>query len=148
MAGVHKECATSIFKVVTRHLGSGNSLSFGRFSRSMRLGGSPFPDWHIRGDHTHTHTHEMDTEQTSGLGIPITRSSACSCSSCCCKISSCLCSSSSCRLMYSWRGRQQRMQRNTRGRGREKEPVISKVRRNCQVKCGRKEEKKTQTPLH
>ena len=98
--------------------------------------------------HTHTHTHEMDTEQTSGLGIPITRSSACSCSSCCCKISSCLCSSSSCRLMYSWRGRQQRMQRNTRGRGREKEPVISKVRRNCQVKCGRKEEKKTQTPLH
>ena len=94
---------------------------------------------------THTHTHEMDTEQTSGLGIPITRSSACSCSSCCCKISSCLCSSSSCRLMYSWRGRQQRMQRNTRGRGREKEPVISKVRRNCQVKCGRKEEKKTQT---
>ena len=148
MAGVNKECATSIFKVVTGHPGSGNSLSFRRFPRSMRLGGSPFPDWQVRGDHTQTHAHEMDTEQTSGLGIPITRSRACSCSSCCCKISSCLCSSSSCRLMYSWRGRQQRMQRNTtRGKGREKEPVISKVRRNCQVKCGSRG-KNTQTPLH
>ena len=92
---------------------------------------------------THTHAHETDMEQTSGLGVPITRSRACSCSSCCCKISNCLCSSSSCRLMYSWRGRQQRMQQNTtRGRGRERGPVISKVRRNRQVKCGRKEGKK------
>ena len=55
MAGVNKECATSIFKVVTRHPGSGNSLSFRRFSGSRRLGGSPFPDWHAR-DHTHTRT--------------------------------------------------------------------------------------------
>ena len=64
MAGVNKECATSIFKAVTRHPGSGNSLSFRRFPRPRRLGGSPFPD--------HTHTHRRRTRsRPAGLASPL-----------------------------------------------------------------------------
>ena len=40
----------------------------------MRLGGSPFPDWHVRGDHTHTHTHthtRWTQSRPVGLAFPL-----------------------------------------------------------------------------
>lgn len=36
----------------------------------MRLGGSPFPDWHVRGDHTHTHTRWTQSRPV-GLAFPL-----------------------------------------------------------------------------
>lgn len=99
--------------------------------------------------YTHPHTHTMNTRWIVqlALGFPITRSRACSCSSCCCKISNCLCSSSNCRLMYSWRGRQQRIQRNTKRERERKRTGNFKGDKSCQVKCGRKEGKK-KIPRH
>lgn len=118
----------------------------------MRLEGSPVLDWHARRTntlmHVHTppHTHDEHRAVQLALGFPITRSRACSCSSCCCKISNCLCSSSNCRLMYSWRGRQQRIQRNTKRERERKRTSNFKGDKSCQVKCGRKEGKKQQHP--
>lgn len=103
------------------------------------LGGQP---------HTHTqthacvHTHDEHRAGQLALGFPITRSRACSCSSCCCKISNCLCSSSNCRLMYSWRGRQQSIQRNAKRERERKRTGNFKGDKSCQVKCRRKEGKK------
>lgn len=92
--------------------------------------------------HTHMHTHDEHRAGQLALGFPITRSRACSCSSCCCKISNCLCSSSNCRLMYSWRGRQQRIQRNTKRERERKRTGNFKGNKSCQVKYGRKEREK------
>lgn len=116
-----------------------------RFSRSMRLEGSLVLDRHVR----RTHTHDEHRACQLALGFPITRSRACSCSSCCCKISNCLCSSSNCRLMYSWRGRQQRIQRSTKRERERKRTGNFKGDKSCQVKVWKEGGKNnTQTPPH